>query len=79
MKTNIGVPVLCLTICETFLKNIRKNVSKNFTKIQMFPYRSDVANELGDGIVVDTGWFRMLRWHSNTFYGRNVTCVCGDL
>ena len=33
-------------------------------------------NELGDGIVVDTDWFQMLRRHSNTVYGRNISCAC---
>ena len=36
-------------------------------------------NELGDGIAVDTGWFWMLRQHSNTIYGRNIGFMCGEL
>ena len=39
----LGVPVLCLGVCETVLKNIRKKIFKNLTETLMFPYRSDVA------------------------------------
>ena len=39
----LGVPALCLAICETVLKNISKSVFKSLTEMLMFPYRSDVA------------------------------------
>ena len=80
MKTNVGRgPVLCLAICETVLKNIRKKYLRISPKCWCFLIVVMSRNELGDGIVVDTGWFRMLWRHSNTVYGRNMSCVCGKL
>ena len=74
-----GEPVLCLAICETVLKNIRKKYLRISPKCCCFLVVVMSRNELGDGIVVDTGWFRMLWQHSNTLYGRNMSCVCGEL
>ena len=70
---------LCLAIYDTVLKNIRKKYLKISPKCLCFLMVVMSQNELGDGIVVDMGWFRMLWRHSNTVYGRNISCVCGEL
>ena len=65
MKSNAGRgPTLCLAICETVLKNIKKYLRISPKCCFFIVVMS--RNELGDGIVVDTGWFRMLWRHSNT-------------
>ena len=64
MKTDAGRgPVLCLAICETVLKNIRKKYLRISPKCWYFLIVVMSRNELGDSIVVDTGWFRMLWQH----------------
>ena len=35
-----------------------------------------LQNGLGNGIVPDTAWFRMLWWHSNTIYRRKMYSAC---
>ena len=67
---------------QDYFEKHKKKVFKNLTDplrnfLLKFPYHSDV--ELGDGTVVDRGWFRMLWGHSNTVYGRNISCACGEL
>ena len=80
MKTNVGRgPVLCLAICETVLKNIRKKYLRISPKCWCFLIVLMSRNELGDGIAVGTCWFRVLWRHSNTVYGGNISCVCGEL
>ena len=67
----------CLAICEAVLKNIKKYLRIS-SKCWCFLIVVMSRNELGDGIV-DAGWFRMLWRHSNTVYGRNMSCACGEL
>ena len=56
----VGLPVLCLAICDTVFKNKRKSVFKNLTQVLSFLIVVMSRNELGDGTDVDTGWFLIL-------------------
>ena len=71
-------------ICAVFsyMRDCLKNIRKKYLRISprcCFLIVVISRNELGGGIVVDTGWIRMLWLHSKTVYGRNVSSVCGEL
>ena len=56
-----------------------KTLFENLTKMFMFPYRSDFVEWTWRWFCCRYDWFRMLWRHSNTVYGRNISCVCGGL
>ena len=67
-------------LCHTVLKKKTKKTSLRISsKCWCVPIMVMLWNELGDGTAVDMGWFRMLRRDSNTIYGKNIDCVCGEM
>ena len=60
-------------------KKTKKTSLRISSKCWCVPIMVMLWNELGDGTAVDMGWFRMLRRDSNTIYGKNIDCVCGEM
>ena len=74
----IFASVLCLFTCCTFYTEKTKMSFIILPECWCVPIVVMWRNKFGDDIPVDTWWFRMLWWHSNTVY-QKIGCICGEL
>ena len=82
MKINASNVYLCVLFVEVPYCPEEKSTKMSLRilpKCWCVPIVVMSMNEFGDGISVDTSWFRMLWRHSNTIYGKNIACECGEL
>ena len=79
MKTTVGGASAVFRYMRGCLETQEKPYLRISPKCWCFLIVVVSRNELGDGIVVNTGWFRMLWQHLNTVYGRNISCMCSEL